>query len=283
MIQTPRRVTVAYAVWAVLGLILLVVAPAHAQEPAKADAATTQQAAGAQEPVEDLRDPEALTELKKATDFLAALPRFQFEATVAYDVIQDDGRRLQFEKNGAISLQRPDRLYAEVSLDDGRFRQFWYDGKTLSIAERFKKLHTQTKAPAAIDDMLDMLEGLFKDPMPLADLLYNDLSPLEERAKEADIVDNAMVDGRPCTHLAFRGETVDWQLWVEQGDKPFIRKVVVTYLERPGIPQYIAWLDGWQTPETFSDKQFTFVVPEGSQWIDLMVVAPQTGKEGGQP
>ena len=101
--------------------------------------------------------------------------------------------------------------------------------------------------------------------------------------EEADIVEDSLVDGRPCTHLAFRGETVDWQLWIEQSERPFIRKVVITYREQPGSPQYVAWLDDWQTPKKFSDGQFTFKAPKGSQWIDLMVAAPQTSKEGGQP
>jgi len=283
MIRSTYRFAVAYSLWVALGMVLPGTAPVLAQETAKAEPAVAQAAPASEEPAEDLRNPEALAELKRATDFLTALPRFQFEATGAYDVIQEDGRRLQFEKTGVVSLQRPDRLFADVYLDDGRHRQFWYDGKNLSIAELSKKLHTQTKAPATIDGTLDLLEGIFKDPMPLSDLLYSDLAPLQERAEEADIVDNAMVDGRPCTHLAFRGETVDWQLWVEQGERPFIRKVVVTYREQPGTPQFVAWLDEWQTPEKFSADKFTFAAPAGSQWIDLMVAVPQTSTEGGQP
>jgi hypothetical protein len=266
-----------------LGLLLWLpqtaIAAAPAPAPVQAAAETTPEDAD----TADQRDPEALAELKRATDFLAGLPRFQFSAIVAYDVIQADGRRLQFEKQGEVYQQRPDRFSADVHLDDGRHRQFWYDGKTVSIAEFSKKLHTQIKAPPTIDGMLDMLEGVFKDPMPLADLLYNDLGSLEERALEADIVGDAMVDGRPCTHLAFRGETVDWQMWVEQGDRPFIRKVAVAYREQPGTPQYVAWLDDWQTPEKFSEERFKFTVPADSQWIDLLLAPPQADTEGGQP
>ncbi len=184
---------------------------------------------------EDQRDPEALAELKRATDFLVAQPRFKFKARIFYDVIQDDGRRLQFEKSGEISLQRPDRLYVESRRDDGRWRKLWYQGETLSIADLTQNLHTQVKAPPTIDETLDMLEALVKEPQPLADLLYNDLSPLEEQAIEADMVGDSLLDGVPCKQLSFRGETVDWQLWIEQGEKPFIRKVAVSYRDVPGI------------------------------------------------
>jgi hypothetical protein len=211
------------------------------------------------------------------------MPRFHFKSIVMYDVIQEDGRRLQFEKHGEIYLQRPDRLFADVYLDDGRHRQFWYDGKTLGFAERSRNLHTSTKAPPTIDGMLDMLEGLFKDPMPLADLLYSDLTPLEQRAQEADIVGESLVGGRPCLQLAFRGETVDWQLWVEQGATPFVRKLVISYREQPGTPQVTALIDLWETPERYSDGLFTFVAPAGSQWVDVLVPMPRTSEKGGQP
>jgi hypothetical protein len=232
--------------------------------------------------LEDLRDPAALAELKKATDFLAALPRFKFRARIFYDVIQDDGRRLQFEKSGEISLQRPDQLYVESRLDDGRWRKLWYQGETLSIADLTRNLHTQVKAPPTIDETLDMLEALVRDPQPLADILYNDLSFLEEQAIEADLVGDSLLEGVSCKQLSFRGETVDWQLWVEQGKKPFIRKVAINYREAPGSPQYMALINDWETPERFSDELFTFLVPKGSEWIQILS-PPRMTREGGQP
>ena len=252
---------------------------APAVAPAPAPAAVAEEADDAA----DLRDPEAMAELKRASDFLTALPRFHIKASVVYDVLQEDDRLLQFEKHGDIYLQRPDRFFADVFLDDGRHRQFWYDGKMLSLAELSKNLHTRFKAPATIDGTLDLLEGLFKDPMPVADLFYSDLNPVAERAFEADIVGDSQVNGRPCKQLAFRGETVDWQIWVEQGPKPFIRKLVISYRELPGTPQSVALLDLWETPEKFNEEMFTFAVPAGSQWIDLLVPMPRTAEKGGQP
>ena len=269
------RLIAGVALWGALGLLPGTLAPAHA-EPAPLPAA-------AQEDLENLRDPAALAELKRATDFLTGLPRFHIKATVIYDVVQDDGRKLQFEKHGVISLQRPDRFFAEIELDDGRHRKLWYDGKMLSIAELSRKLHTRMSAPPTIDGTLDMLEKLFKDPMPIADILYSDLSPVAQRAFEADIVGDSLVNGRPCVQLAFRGETVDWQIWVEKGDRPYIRKLVISYREQPGTPQSVAMFEHWEAPASFSEELFTFVAPAGSQWINVLApIAPESGK-GGQP
>lgn len=266
-----------------LGILLWLPLSAIAADPAPTplSAATAIDSAAAD--TADQRDPAALAELQRATNFLTALPRFHIKAAAVYDVIQEDGRRLQFEKHGEIYLQRPDRLFAEVYLDDGRHRQFWYDGKILGFAERSRNLHTKIKAPPTIDATLDMLEGLFKDPMPLADLLYSDLSPLAERAFEANIVGDSLVNGRPCRHLAFRGETLDWQIWVEQGANPFIRKIALSYREIPGTPQYVAVIELWETPEPFREELFSFAAPAGSQWIDVLVPMPRRIEPGGQP
>jgi hypothetical protein len=281
MARSTYRFIAGCALWGVLGLSPCWVLSVRAEQATPEEAPTSAEDASP-EVAEDLRDPEALAELKRATDFLAALPRFHIKTAAVFDVIQEDGRRLQFEKNGDIYLQRPDRLFAEVFLDDGRHRQFWYDGKTLGFTERLRNLHTRINAPPTIDAMLDMLEKLFNDPMPLADLLYSDLSPLDQRALEADIVGDSLVRGRPCRHLAFRGETVDWQLWVEKGATPFIRKLAISYREVPGTPQFAAVLDLWETPERFSESLFTFTAPAGSQWIDVLVPMPRRVEEGGQ-
>ena len=264
--------------------VLLCLPPAFiaAQPPASTEQTRPEADTGGAD-ADELRDPAAMAELKRATDFLVALPRFHIRSSVAYDVIQEDGRRLQFEKHGDIYLQRPNRLFVDVSLDDGRRRQFWYDGETLSIAERSKNIHTRVKAPPTIDGMLDMLEELFKETLALSDLFYSDLSPLAQRALEADVVGESLVKGRPCRHLAFRGETVDWQIWVEQGATPFIRKLAISYRQQPGTPQYVASIEVWEMAERFSDDLFKFVVPAGSQAIGVLVPMPRRTKLGGRP
>jgi hypothetical protein len=224
---------------------------------------------------EDLRDPAAIAELKRATDFLTSLPRFHVKASVVYDVIQEDGRLLHFEKIGDLYLQRPDRFFTDVHFDDGLWHQCWYDGKMLSLAVRSKNLHTRIKAPPTIDATLDMMEGLLKEPQPFADLYYSDLSPLDQLALEADVVGDSLVNGRPCMHLAFRGMTVDWQIWVEQGVTPFIRKIVICYREQPGKPQSVALLDLWEIPEQFSDSLFNYLVPVDSQWMEMLLPTPR--------
>ncbi len=238
--------------------------------------------AGADEPPA-LREPAAIAELKRATDFLTALPRFHLSITAHYDIAEEDGFRLNYERIGEIYLQRPDRFSADISFDDGRARQYVYDGHFLGIAERSKKVHTQVRAPETIDGTLDMLEGLLKEPQPLADLMYSDLTPLDKNAKEATTIGDSVVGGHACKHLAFRGENADWQVWVEQGDKPYIRKFTVAYPKARGSPKIVATLSTWEIPDSMSSEQFTFRPAADSEWIDMLISMPRTIEEEVKP
>jgi hypothetical protein len=265
-----RRAILSYALFVLVGILLFSGVPAHAEKTAMDNLETA-----------ELRDPEAIAELTRATSFLMETPQFHINVLVVYDVIQEDGRRLQFEKQGAIYVQRPNKLFADILLDNERQRTFWYDGESLSIAEKKQNIHTQIGAPKSIDATLDLLEQLHDDPMPLADLFYNDLTPLSLNAVEADIVDDSLVAGIKCTHLAFRGETVDWQIWVDQSDTPLIHKISVSYRNMPGVPQYTAWISNWSVPGNIPEGQFDFTVPEGSSFIKILAPGFGYAQQGG--
>ena len=83
-----------------------------------------------------------------------------------------------------------------------------------------------------------------------------------------------MIDGVRCDHIAFRNAEVDWQIWIQQGDKPVPRKFVITSKRMPGSPQFVSVMSNWQTAPVFTDATFSFVPPKGAQKIDFLPVAP---------
>ena len=48
--------------------------------------------------------------------------------------------------------------------------------------------------------------------------------------------------GADTDHYAFRQGDVDWQIWIERGERPLPRKLVITTREEVGQPQYSAEL-----------------------------------------
>jgi len=226
-------------------------------------------------------DPEALAILKKATDYLTGLTQFRLKGYKEEDAVQESGQKLQFSSSFDVCLRRPNRMFVSRTDDDGITRRFWYDGKTASMYDEGEKVYGQLKVPDTIDTMLDYLETVIESPPPLVDLFYNDLSFLAERALSGMYLGISFIDNSACDQLAFRGKSVDWQMWVDRGEKPLMRKIVITYKELPGQPQLSARLAEWDTQPQLSDTLFQFSVPEGARRIKVVRSKRQDSNEGG--
>lgn len=263
------------------GLMVLVVALAASFFSLMTPSAAENQQAAVEER-SDI-DKEALEILQKATDYVSSLTQFFLKVYKTTDVVQKSGQKLQFSSSFEVSLKRPDRIFASQMDDDGIRHYFWYDGKSATMYDEGKKVYGQIRAPEIIDDMFDYLETVMKFPFPLADLFYNDLSHLSDYALSGEYVGVSYLAGIPCDHLAFRGESLDWQLWVDRGAQPLFRKIVLTYKELPGEPQISARLSEWEIEPSLSDTLFQFSVPEGARRIQVLrSKSPNLQKRGDQ-
>jgi len=220
------------------------------------------------------RDAEALAAARAAFTRLEASERFSFRVRRVHDVVQESGQHYQFGSRGEVLVRRPDRLSLVLHRDDGRERRVLYDGAEVVMLDVGENAFARFAVPPTLDATLDFLELEVGAPMPLADLLYADLGSLLDRALEASVVGPARVgeDDVECQHLAFRGEHLDWQLWID-GQK-LIRKVVITYTELPGSPQVAAVFDAWNLEARAPDARFEFVPPEGAEQIPALARPP---------
>jgi hypothetical protein len=225
-------------------------------------------------------DEEALVILKKATDYLTSLKHFTLKAVEAKDVVQESGQKLQFASTIEVAVRRPNQLFGSWIRDDGSIRQFWYNGKTVTIYEDTENVFGQIQVPDTIDEMFDYVETVIESSQPLADLLDNDLSHLAELPLSGSYVGVCYLDGIACDHLAFRGKSADWQLWIDRGEKPLIQKMVITYKELPGTPQFTARIAEWNIQPNISDDLFWFTAPEGARQIKVVVSKQRDDKEG---
>lgn len=224
-------------------------------------------------------DPEAIAILRRATELLSGLKSFSFETESAFDVVQTSGQKLQFTTAQKTFVRRPDRVYSETVRDDGVKRQVYYNGHNLTMYQENEKVYGTIPVPSTIDATLDYVEERGIVRMPVSDLLYSDLSFLEEKADYGDYVGESRVGGVPCDHLAFGNESVDWQLWIQKGKKPLFRKVLIVYKERPGQPQYGARLNAWKLSASLPDSRFLFSPPKDAERIKFLTDAPLAGVE----
>jgi hypothetical protein len=223
-------------------------------------------------------DPDALSLLRKSTDYLAATKQFSVVAATTIEAVFANGQKLQFDQRVAVTVQRPNKMRAE-RVGELVAETFYYDGKTLSLNLPQQKYYATAAVPPTLDGMLDVARDKLNVVAPGADLVYaNAYERLTEGLTSAFIVGEAVVEGATCDHVAFRNAEVDWQIWIQQGDKPLPRKFVVTSKRMPGSPQFASVMSNWQTAPKFTDATFSFVPPQGAQKIDFLPVAPAMPK-----
>jgi len=73
---------------------------------------------------------------------------------------------------------------------------------------------------------------------------------------------------------------VDWQIWIEQGEKPVPRKVVITYKELPARPQTRRTCLT-EPQRGLKDEQFVAKIPAGRRRWSLAQRLPC--RAGGRP
>jgi hypothetical protein len=83
-------------------------------------------------------------------------------------------------------------------------------------------------------------------------------------------IDLSVVDRIRCHHLAFRGNQVDWQIWIEDSDRPLPRKYIVTSKWMTGAPQFTVATKGWNLSPKIKEDMFTFVPPKDAKKIDFI-------------
>jgi len=119
--------------------------------------------------------------------------------------------------------------------------------------------------------VLDTIYNKFGISLPLEDLFrWGDGSTGDriKALKSAYEVGPAKIDGVETDHYAFREADVDWEVWIQQGDQPLPRKLVIVDRTDPARPTFTSRLR-WQVNPTFSDADFTFVPDSNAKRIQL--------------
>jgi hypothetical protein len=223
-----------------------------------------------QKPAARKVDPEADRILTAMSSFLGGQKAFTVEYNVDNEVIAVDGQKLQFSASGSLAVQRPGRLHATRH---GGFAnaELFFDGQALTLLGKNANVYWQLTGPRTIDEAIDALRSQADLDVGGADLLY--ASPAEGLLTDVtsgSYLGPAVVDGVTCDHLAFRAEKVDWQLWVQRGDKPLPVKYIITSKWVTGAPQYAVRLHGWNLQPQLDAQRFQFKPPAGVKRVDAV-------------
>jgi hypothetical protein len=230
-------------------------------------------------------------EMKKMSEFLAKVPRFALEAEETFDEMPEGQPKMELTNLRRIAVERPNHAAADAT-GDTLSRASWYDGKTVTVLDKEHNAYAVIDAAATIDATLDKLEDEYGVVLPLADILSSDpYRDLMEGVTYGRYLGMHQAAGVPCHHLVFSQDTIEWQIWIDAGDQPLPRKLVITYVHEPGEPKYTAVIRRWSLDPKFPEELFTFEAPEGAEKIDAKAMkrpdegdkpATDPGKTGGR-
>jgi hypothetical protein len=215
-------------------------------------------------------DPKAMSLLKSMCDFVAALPAFTVRAVNESEVILVDGQKLDYSTVSQVTLKRPNRLRAH-RVDSQDEADLVYDGKSVTLHFKATNFYASEAVPGSLDGALDLLRDSLTLDLPGADLLYTDaFDGLTWDVTDAQYVGRESLGDVPVHHLAFRTPSIDFQVWVQDADKPLPRKYVITTKWLTGAPQNGVELTDWNLAPRIDDSAFTFTPPAGARKIDFL-------------
>ena len=232
--------------------LALVAATAHAQQAAPVPAV----------------DPAAIKALAGMSTYLRSLKTFSVEAATATDSVLDDGQLSTNTAKTVIVVQMPGKLFAETSSDSSS-RAYMYDGKTFTLYARRAGYYATVPAPATLRELADALSDKYDIELPLTDLFLWG-APGWGTGEMTAAVDlgPSEVGGTTCQHYAFRQPGVDWQIWIQKGDFPLPRRLVITTTDDEAKPRHMVTYS-WNLAPSVNDAAFTFTAPKGTNKIVL--------------
>lgn len=211
-------------------------------------------------------DPAALKALETMSAYLRTLNAFEMKADVVADDVTDEGRKLQIGSTITYQVRKPNQFTIDT-VSDRKVRKLYYDGKQITLFAPKVGFYAQAPAPPTIRETLDVLHDQYDIEVPLEDLFrWGEPGDNRDKLTRGFYVGPARIGGIETDQYAYSTGDVDWQVWIERGDKPVPRKIVITSLFDETDPQFAATMS-WNTAPGLKDADFTFAPPPNATSI----------------
>ncbi len=232
--------------------------------------------------------------LKQMDTFYRSLKSLKLDIDVQLHM-QAEGMKQEIASAWSAALQRPNKLAINYKSGQNQFT-FVCDGRLLNVYIPVIKRYLEKPAPANLD-------VLFKEQSEPAMLLQQGVpffaslvapdprARLLEDVASVKYVATEMWQGAECHKLRGEQSQFDWDLWIEKGKQPFIRKVVMDMgksARRMGdkVPQMkqAQWqieiqFNANEANPTLTDEAFKFVPPANAKKVDSFRPQPGQGEE----
>jgi len=219
-------------------------------------------------------EPEALQALQRMSAYLGTLPNFTVAIDADIDVVTEDGERVRLDEQVIYKVRRPTGMVVQTT-SPRRERHVIYDGKQLTVYAPRRGYYATVDAPPTIRETLGAIADQYGINLPLVDLLrWSEPDSYRPSMLKAGYhVGPAIVDGVETDQYAFREGDLDWQIWIQKGDKPTPRKVVIVDNIDEARPAYAGRLT-WNVAPQFTAQDFAFKPGKDAKAIVLVTYEP---------
>jgi hypothetical protein len=214
-------------------------------------------------------DPQADALLKKMSDYMGGLKSVSADAFISDEQIMGDGFKLSALRSASVMIKRPNKLHL-IRKGMVRDQEIFLDGSRLVV--HGKRLGVVLEVPVSgdLDAALDTATETLGAELPARDLFSADAyTPLIEPVEESAYLGAVEIGGVTCRQLAFRSDEVDWQIWVEEGDRPLPCRYTITSKWTYAAPQFSVTFSNWQVNPDLSDSDFKFTAPAGTKSVTV--------------
>ncbi len=228
------------------------------------------------------RDAEAIGVLQAMSKYTASPDQLVITSSAFTDTRMDGGLMVSNPIELKVTVDRPGSMHIS-NFDGVEHKELFFDRGLLTVFNSQNKYYAQAKIPEDIEVAVEYALEEFGIEAPLMDLISRDVSGQLADSQDSIIylANNSRVAGVPCHHIAIRGPEVDVQLWVEQGERPVPRKIMITSKWKGGSPRYSASLS-WDTSPEIDRKTFQFIAPEGAVNIGFAAEVTAAQTQGGE-
>lgn len=217
----------------------------------------------------DQRDEQAISALKAMSAHLAGLESFTVSGVALEDHQLEAGLMASYPTEIELTVIRPGSLHLK-QFDGESTRDLYIHEGALTLYDSAKGYYATTSVPAGLDAGMEYALDELGIDAPLMDLIYKD--SFTRLAGTTDpvlyLTGKSRVDGVDCHQLAIRVEDADVQLWVQEGDPPLPRRMMITAKWEAGSPRFSAYMN-WNTQPDIAQQAFEFEPPKDAVQIQF--------------
>jgi hypothetical protein len=215
--------------------------------------------------------------LRKVSDTLSAAQAFSFTVVESHERVRRNGQKEPYTLTREVVVRRPNRLWSHTTGGDNRDITVTYDGGAVTVVGAAHKVYATFKAPATLDDTLDLASERFDLRLAVADFLYS--APYESFGggdTKARWVRRTEMDGKECDEVTGAMTAVDFTLSMSRAEPTLPCQVQITFKQEPGQPVTRLVFSNWNLQATPAESQFVANVPQDYELIPIVERIPKT-------